>query len=157
MSNAEFIYTTYIKTTPEKLWHALTNREFIKQYWFGAYCESDWKAGSSWRLLYSDGQVADAGEIVESAPPKHLVIKWRNEWNPEMKAEGYSRCTFAIEPTEAAVKLTITHSIDRIGSKFIGAVSGGWPKVLSNLKSLLETGSVIWSNTLTMEDCKAKA
>ena len=141
MNNSEFIYVTYIRTTPEKLWSALTNAEFMKQYWFGMHCECDWQTGSSWKLVYADGRIADAGEVVEADPPKHLVLKWRNEWNPEMKAEGYSRCTFDLEPMTGAVKLTVTHAMDHAPSKFIGAVSGGWPKILSNLKSLLETGT----------------
>ena len=66
-----------------------------------------------------------------------------NEWKPELKAEGPSRCTFELEPQGKAVKLTITHEIDRPGARFITAVSGGWPKVLSNLKSLLETGAIV--------------
>jgi uncharacterized protein YndB with AHSA1/START domain len=106
------------------------------------HCESEWKAGSSWRLMFQDGRVADAGEIVEAERPKRLVIKWRNEFRPELKAEGYSRCTIDLEPTGEAVKLTITHEMERAGTKFIEAVSGGWPRILSNLKSLLETGEV---------------
>src|ERR1700761_8788878 len=74
MTKSEFVYTTYIKTTPEKLWNALTNTEFMKQYWFGALCLSDWKAGSPWKLCFPDGEVADMGEIVESIPSKRLVI-----------------------------------------------------------------------------------
>ncbi|MFI5323699.1 MAG: SRPBCC family protein [Thermodesulfobacteriota bacterium] len=143
-----------MKTTPEKLWNALTNHEFMKQYWFGVHCECEWKVGSPWKLVYADGKVADAGEIIESDPPKRLVIKWRNEWKPEFKADGYSRCVFEIEPIDAAVKLTVTHSIDRTGSKFIEAVSGGWPKVLSNLKSLLETGNAVLSADVKPEDCE---
>jgi uncharacterized protein YndB with AHSA1/START domain len=154
MTKSEFVYTTYIKTTPEKLWNALTNREFMRQYWFGTHCESDWKAGSPWKLVYPDGKIADVGEIIESTPPKRLVIKWRNEWKPELKAEGYSRCIFEIEPVENVVKLTVLHSIDQEGSKFVEAVSGGWPKVLSNLKSLLETGQVVLEKNV---DCKVAA
>ena len=154
MTKFEFVYTTYIKTTPEKLWNGLTNREFMKQYWFGMHCECAWKAGSQWKLHFPDGQIADAGEIVESIPLKRLVIKWRNEWKPELKAEGYSRCIFEIEPAENAVKLTVTHGMDREGSKFVEAVSGGWPKVLSNLKSLLETGQIVLEK---IEDCRTKA
>jgi len=153
MTKSEFVYVTYIKTTSEELWDALTNPEFIKQYWFGAFCESDWKAGSPWKLHFPDGQIADAGEIIESVPFKRLVIKWRNEWNPDFKAEGYSRCTFEIEPAENAVKLSVTHGIDREGSKLVEAVSGGWPKVLSNLKSLLETGQIVLEK---FEDCRTK-
>jgi uncharacterized protein YndB with AHSA1/START domain len=106
------------------------------------HCESEWKAGSSWRLIFQDGRVADAGEILEAERPKRLVIKWRNEFRPELKAEGYSRCTIDLEPIGDAVKLTITHEMENPGAKFIEAVSGGWPRILSNLKSLLETGEV---------------
>ena len=142
LSASEFVYVTFIRTTPEQLWNALTTPEFTKQYWFGMHCESEWKAGSSWRLIFQDGRVADAGEILEAERPKRLVIKWRNEFRPEIKAEGYSRCTIDLEPTGEAVKLTITHEMERAGTKFIEAVSGGWPRIISNLQSLLETGAV---------------
>jgi uncharacterized protein YndB with AHSA1/START domain len=141
-SEGKFVYVTYIRTTPERLWNALTTPEFTKQYWFGMHCESEWKAGSSWQLKFPDGRIADAGEIVAAERPKRLVIKWRNEFKPEMKAEGYSRCTMDLEPRDGAVKLTITHEMEKPGTKFIEAVSGGWPLILSNLKSLLETGEV---------------
>jgi uncharacterized protein YndB with AHSA1/START domain len=137
-----FIYVTYIRTTPERVWEALTQPETIKQFWFGITAESDWKPGSSWRLLFEDGRVADAGEILESDPPRRLAIKWRNEFKPELKAEGYCTCVMEVEPAGEAVKLTITHSMERADSKFIAAVSGGWPRILSNLKSLLETGEI---------------
>jgi uncharacterized protein YndB with AHSA1/START domain len=140
-----FIYVTYIRTTPERVWEALTQPETIKQFWFGVTAESDWKPGSSWRLLFQDGRVADAGEILESDPPRRLVIKWRNEFKPEFKAEGYATCTMDIEPVDDAVKLTVTHSMERAESQFIAAVSGGWPRILSNLKSLLETGAIALS------------
>jgi uncharacterized protein YndB with AHSA1/START domain len=145
MSNSRFVYVTYIRTTPERLWSALTTKEFTEQYWLGAFCESDWKPGSPWKLSFTDGRIADAGEIVETNPPRRLVIKWRNEWSAELKAEGYSLCTFEIEQVEGAeaVKLSVIHEIDRPESAFIQAVSGGWPRILSNLKSLLETGSVL--------------
>lgn len=142
MTNSKFVYVIYIRTTPEKLWSALTNAEFIKQYWFGMHCECAWKAGASWKMVFEDGRIADAGEIIEINPPKHLVLKWRNEWKPEMKAEGYSRCTFDLESMTGAVKITVTHVIERDQSKFIEAVSSGWPQILSNLKSLIETGTV---------------
>jgi uncharacterized protein YndB with AHSA1/START domain len=144
MSSADgstFVYVTYIRTTPEKLWSALTDPDFIREYWL-IRCESDFKKGSPWKLTFADGRVADTGEILEAEPPNRLVIKWRNEWKPELKEEGDSICTMEIEPADGAVKLTITHSIDKKNAKFIEAVSGGWPKVLSNLKSLLETGEL---------------
>jgi uncharacterized protein YndB with AHSA1/START domain len=105
--------------------------------------ETDWRPGSSWRLLFPDGRVADTGKLLEVDPPKRLVIKWRNEFRPEFHAEGFSRCTMELEPVADAVKLTITHTIDRPRAKIIEGVSGGWPKILSNLKSLLETGEVV--------------
>jgi uncharacterized protein YndB with AHSA1/START domain len=138
-----FVYVTFIRTTPERLWSALTTAEFMKQYWFGMHCESEWTAGSPWRMVRANGEVTDTGEILEADPPRRLVIKWRNEFRPELKAEGYSRCTMDIEPQDGAVKLTITHGIDVAESKFVGAVSGGWPRILSNLKSLIETGEVV--------------
>ena len=147
MPRSTFIYVTYIRTTPEKLWSALTGDvEFMKQYWFGVHCESQWTAGSSWKMLYPDGRLADAGEIVESEPPKRLVIRWQHQDKPELKAEGASLCTMELERIGPAVKLSITHTIEREPSKLIVAVSGGWPAILSNLKSLLETGSTVLQN-----------
>jgi uncharacterized protein YndB with AHSA1/START domain len=115
----------------------------MKEYWFGMHFESDWKAGSSWRLVFPDGRVADTGEIVEIDPPRRLVLKWRNEFRPELKAEGAASCTIQLEPISDAIKLTISHEMDRGASKLIEAVSGGWPRILSNLKSILETGEVV--------------
>ncbi len=143
MARSTFVYVTYIRTTPEKLWSALTDAEYQKQYWFGVHCESAWTAGSPWKMVRPDGSVCDAGEIIESDPPRRLVIRWQHQDRPELKAEGESRCTMELEPSGTAVKLSITHSIEREPSKFIEAVSGGWPKILSNLKSLLETGSIV--------------
>jgi uncharacterized protein YndB with AHSA1/START domain len=143
MARSTFVYVTYIRTTPEKLWSALTDVEFMKQYWFGTYCESQWTGGSSWKHVLADGQILDAGKIVEAEPPRRLVIRWQNQNKAELKAEGESYCTMELEPIGSAVKLSITHTIEREPSKFIVAVSGGWPKVISNLKSLLETGSTV--------------
>lgn len=138
---SRFVYVTYIRTTPQRLWSALTNNEFIRQYWFGVTVESEWQAGAAWKLIFSDGRTADTGEIVELEPGRKLVIRWRNEFRPELKTEGWSLCTMELEPVSTAVKLTVTHTMERDNSKFIEAVSGGWPQILSNLKSLLETGS----------------
>lgn len=144
---SNFIYVTYIKTTPEKLWQALTTPQLMKRYWVGMETETEWKVGSAWAMKFPDGRIADAGEIVEFSPVKRLAIKWRNEWKPEMKAEGFSRCTFDLEPMAEAVKLTVTHGMDIPNSKFIESVSGAWPICLSNLKSLLETGDVVLKET----------
>ncbi|MGC8492216.1 MAG: SRPBCC family protein [Syntrophobacteraceae bacterium] len=154
MTESEFVYVTYIKTTPDKLWHALTNPEFMKQYWLGVHCESEWKPGSTWKMVSETGQITDMGEILESDPPRRLVIKWRHEWRAELKEEGYSHCMFEIEPADNSTKLTVTHRIDRKPSKFIEAVSGGWPKILSNLKSLLETGQIVTETRCAQPDTK---
>ncbi len=143
MTRSTFVYVTYIRTTPEKLWSALTDVEYMRQYWFGMRCESLWTAGSSWTMVSGDGTVTDAGEIVEAEPPRRLVIRWQHQNKPELKSEGESLCTMELEAVGTAVKLSITHTIEREPSKLIAAVSGGWPKILSNLKSLLETGSIV--------------
>jgi uncharacterized protein YndB with AHSA1/START domain len=142
MSRSTFVYVTFIRTSPERLWSALISPEFTTQYWFGVRAESGWRVGASWRLVFPDGRVADTGEVVEIEAPKRLVLKWRNEFKPELKSEGYSRCSFELQPVGGAVKLTVTHVMERADSKFIQAVSDGWPSILSNLKSLLETGDI---------------
>jgi uncharacterized protein YndB with AHSA1/START domain len=139
-NRSHFVYVTFIRTTPAKLWEALTESRFIRQYWFNTNVECAWKKGSPWKMSRPDGSLTDTGEILEIDPPRRMVIRWQNEWKPELKAEGPSRCTIELEPVDNAVKLTITHEIDRLESKFITAVSGGWPRIVSNLKSLLETG-----------------
>jgi uncharacterized protein YndB with AHSA1/START domain len=103
----------------------------IRKYWFGITAECDWKPGSPWCLEFEDSRTADTGEILEAVPPKRLVLRWRNEFKPELKAEGYSRCTMEIEMADyypdsggKAVKLTITHELEGEGAKFIEAVSG---------------------------------
>ncbi|MER9676534.1 SRPBCC family protein [Mesorhizobium sp. M0208] len=138
MSNI-FVYVTYIRTSPEKLWQALTEPEFQRQYFLGAQMLSDWKQGSAWKMVYTDGRVTDNGEVLEIDPPKRIVLKWRNEFMPEIKADGYTRCTFAIEQEGEMVKLAITHEADG-PHKLLGHVANGWPLILSSLKSLLETG-----------------
>ena len=143
MSNSRFVYVTYIRSSAAKVWDALTKSEFTRQYWFGVSHDSTWEPGSPWKMTFPDGRVADAGEVLEAEKPRRLVLKWRNEFMPELKAEGYTRCTFEIEASGDVVKLSITHESDKPGAKAIEAVSGGWPKILSNLKSLLETGQVL--------------
>jgi uncharacterized protein YndB with AHSA1/START domain len=93
-------------------------------------------------MVYPDGGISDSGEIVEAEPPRRLVIRWQHQSKADLKAEGESLCTMELERSGTAVKLSITHTIERDPSKFIEAVSGGWPKILSNLKSLLESGSI---------------
>ena len=140
MASSRFVYVTYIRTTPEKLWQALIDPEFTRRYWCDTHQESDWKEGASWRIMIPDGRVADSGEVLEIEPPRKLVLSWRNEFRPEVRAEGYSRLTYQLEPVGESVKLTVIHEMDRPDSKLIEAVSSGWPHILASLKSLLETG-----------------
>lgn len=138
-----FVYVSYIRTTADKLWTALTSAEFTKQYWFGVSIESTFEVGAPWKLVFTDGTVADAGEILESVPGKRLVMTWRNQFKPELHAEGVARCTFDLAQDGAQMKLTVTHEIDVSPSKFIAGVSTGWPAIISSLKSLLETGTAL--------------
>ena len=140
MSGTRFIYVSYIRTTPEKLWDALRKPEFTRRYWHNTWQDCDWKRGSSWKLMIPDGRVGDAGKILEIDPPRKLVLSWQNEFLPDMRAEGVSRVAFELEPMGDMVKLTVTHESDKPQSKLIEAVSNGWPVILSSLKSLLETG-----------------
>lgn len=148
MAESRFVYVTYIRTTPERLWQALIDPEFTRQFWVGTWQECEWKVGATWKLMIPDGRVGDAGEVLEIDPPRRLVLSWRNEFLPELRAEGYSRMTYELEPRGETVKLTVTHEMDRPDSKLIAGVSAGWPQLLSSLKSLLETGeSLVESRT----------
>jgi uncharacterized protein YndB with AHSA1/START domain len=140
MSGTKFVYVTYIRTTPEKLWEALTNPEFTRQYWFGVTQECEWKKGASWTLRMPEIGVADTGEVLEIERPRKIVLKWRNEFRPELKAVGYTQCTFEIEAADEVTKLTVIHEAPAGGEAMIEAVSQGWPMILSSLKTLLETG-----------------
>lgn len=141
MPDSQFTYVSYIRTSPEKLWLALTDPAMIARYRFGMQVESDWKVGSAWKM-FADGHLMDSGTILESVPNERLALGWVSEWSREFKAEGTSRCVFDLAPAPPSVKLTLTHTIPRPDSGFIAAVADGWPMVLSNLKSLLETGEV---------------
>jgi uncharacterized protein YndB with AHSA1/START domain len=147
-AQSTFVYVTYIRTSPERLWAALTQPQFTRQYWFGMDFTSEWKAGANWTLKFADGRTADHGKVLEVDAPRRLVVQWQHELRPELKAEGPATCTFELEPTGEIVKLTITHTSPRPDSKLIVAVAGGWPKILSNLKSLLETGKPIVTEKL---------
>ncbi|MDB6074474.1 MAG: hypothetical protein JWO89_2114 [Verrucomicrobiaceae bacterium] len=137
---SKFVYVTYIRTTPAKLWQALKEPEFTRQYFFSTWQDCEWKVGAAWKIVTPDGGVADSGEVLEIEPERRLVLKWRSEHRPEAHAEGYSRMTYDIEQEGNDVKFTVTHEIDVPESKLIKGVSGGWPMILSSLKSLLETG-----------------
>jgi uncharacterized protein YndB with AHSA1/START domain len=144
MGNGDrFVYVTFIRTTPEKLWDALTKSEFTRKYWFGSSLESAWDPGSTWQLKTPDGGLTDTGKVVEIDRPRRLVLSWRHERFPEMRDDENARAIFQLEPQGDVVKLTVTHESDKKDSKLIKGVSGGWPIILASLKSLLETGESI--------------
>ena len=143
MSKSRFVYVTYIRTTPEKLWQALRDPEFTRQYWAESWQDCDWKPGASWKLMIPDGRIGDSGEVLEFDPGRRLVLSWRNQFVPELRDEPATRLTYELEPQGDMVKLTVIHESDTPGSKLIDAVSNGWPHVLSSLKSLLETGEAL--------------
>jgi uncharacterized protein YndB with AHSA1/START domain len=143
MSKSEFVYVTYIRSTIDKVWQALTTPEFTKQYWFGVESRSAFTKGAKWELVAPDGRVFDAGEILESDPPRHLEIRWQHQLHDDMRAEGFSRATFDLEAVGDNVKLTVVHGIDVPNSKLVQGISNGWPHILASLKSLLETGKAL--------------
>ncbi len=140
MSKSSFFYQLYIRTTPKKLWAALTQAEFTRRYWVETWQVSDWNIGSEWKLMIPDGRVGDSGKILDIIPEQRLILAWRNEFQPALKEEGYSQATLELEPQGDCVKLTVIHEMDREHSAFIEGVSDGWPMILSSMKSLLETG-----------------
>ena len=139
MSKPEFAYVTYIETTPDQLWRALTDGDFTERYWFGVRLRSDWKVGSSFEMVHGDGTVSDAGKVVEVEPPKRLAYTFVN-LSDKYRDDLPALATFELEPHGKLVKLTLTHKGFTPDSKMLPAISKGWPAILSSLKSLLETG-----------------
>jgi uncharacterized protein YndB with AHSA1/START domain len=138
MRKPEFVYTTYIETTAEKLWHALTDSDFHERYWFGHRVISDWKVGSPYQFA-KQGKPSVEGKVLISEPPKKLAYTW-DPCAADAKRERTSRVTFDIEPHGTVVRLTVTHDdLDEDG-KTLRDISGGWPMVIASLKSVLETG-----------------
>ncbi|CAL1240877.1 SRPBCC domain-containing protein [Candidatus Methylocalor cossyra] len=107
----------------KKLWQALLEPEFTRQYWFEVWHECQWNPGAPWRLMLPDGRVGYSGEVLEIEPQRRLVLSWRAEFNPEWRAEGYSRVTFELEPQPHSVKLSVIHEIDRPDSQLVGPLS----------------------------------
>ncbi len=150
MTKPSFVYVTYIATTPEKLWQALVDTDVMRQYWFGsAGCArvnvSDWKPGSKWEHQRVDETrtVDVVGRVVENNPPHRLVITWARPTEAEDESK-HSRVTFDVElQPDGFVRLIVTHAGLEHDPKMLESISGGWPKVLSNLKTLLETGRAV--------------
>jgi uncharacterized protein YndB with AHSA1/START domain len=136
MEKPKLVYTTFIRSTPKKTWDAISNPKFTRQYWAGMANVSDWKKGSKWEHLNPENEVWIDGEVVECTPPKRLVLTWADPDNLKDK----SRVTFEIEKDGDSVCLTVTHDKLTAGSKMLSGVSRGWPRVLSSMKSFLETG-----------------
>ncbi len=143
MSKSTFVYVIYIAARPETVWKALLDGEFTRQYW-GHENVSDWRPGSSWEHRRDDAArtLVLVGEVLEVLPPRRLVITWADPGDRDRKS-GHSRVTFEIEPVAEMVRLTVTHAELDEGSEMQRGISQGWPRVLSSLKSLLETGRAL--------------
>ena len=148
MTKPSFVYVSYIATTPEKVWRALVDTDVMAEYWVGpdGGCArvnvSDWQPGSRWehRRLDDARTVDIVGTVIESTPPHRLVYTWARPGEADDESK-HSRVTFEIEPRgDVLVRLTVTHEDLERDPQMLAGVSGGWPKVLSNLKTLLETG-----------------
>ena len=140
MEKPQFVYVVYIKTTPRKLWKALIDAKQTKKYWQHQNI-SDWKPGSKWehRAFNKERSLRLVGKVIESSPPRRLVLTWAFP-SDEGHEEKYSRVTFDLEPMRGVVRLTVTHDLLEPGSEMLTGITDGWPKVLSSLKSLLESG-----------------
>jgi uncharacterized protein YndB with AHSA1/START domain len=142
----EKVFEIYIKTTPERLWEAITNPEMRQKYTFGVRVESDWRPGSRYEGSAGSGTVSPSmkimeGENLEVDPPRRLVQSFRALWSDDVKREGTSRVTWEIERVGDSCRLTVTHDQLREGAN--GELYGGWPMILSGLKTLLETGQLL--------------
>jgi uncharacterized protein YndB with AHSA1/START domain len=141
MPKPEFIYISYIETTPEKLWEALTSSEFTKRYWWDTHVVSDWKVGSPFSLVLN-GKTTDVGEILEADRPRRLSYTFRHILNEAARKERPWRVTFVLQHGKL-VKLTLTHEDFAEDSVVIDGISKGWPAIMSSLKSMLESGTAL--------------
>ncbi|MDD7973871.1 SRPBCC family protein [Roseinatronobacter alkalisoli] len=139
--SASFVYVTFIRTTPEKVFDAITRPEISRHYWGHENVSDDWQPGSEWQNIKANETrtVELVGKVIESAPPKRLVISWANE-SQKYDPDQYSRVTYDIEQQGDMVKLTVLHDELQPGSGMLKGISEGWPLVLSSMKSFLETG-----------------
>ena len=142
MPRPAFIYVSYIETTPEKLWEALTSSDFTKRYWWDTRVVSDWKVGSPFSLVLN-GRTTDVGEVLEAERPRRLSYTFHHILSEAAKNERPSRVTFVLEPHGKLVKLTLTHEDFAEDSVVIDGISKGWPAIMSSLKSLLESGEAL--------------
>ena len=140
MSKPVFVYVTYIASTPEKVFKALTDTDATAKFWFGNAVTSDWKVGSP-VTFRRDGKQIVSGKVLEHDPPRRLSYTFHSLHEPHNGAEKPSRVVMDLEPQRDQVKLTITHDDFAPDSKVFTSISNGWPLVLSNLKSYLETGT----------------
>ncbi len=140
MAKPEFIYVTYISASPEKIWKAIVDPETAAKYWQHVNL-SDWKTGSKWehREGDSNGALRLVGRVIEARPPRRLVLTWARP-EDEMKEEKHARVTIELQPVGELVRLTVTHERMEADPEMLESISEGWPKVLSSLKTLLETG-----------------
>ena len=140
MDKPQFVYVTYISTTPEKLWNALIDARMTTKYWQHENV-SEWQAGSKWehRSSGKERTLKLVGKVIESSPPRRLVLTWAFPAD-EAHEEKHSRVTFEIEPLGDVVRLTVTHDRLEPDSEMLHGITEGWPKVLSSLKSLMEVG-----------------
>jgi uncharacterized protein YndB with AHSA1/START domain len=134
----EKVFEIYIKTTPERLWEAITDSEMRSKYSFGTGIKSDWTPGSRYKAIHPAGVEIAEGENLEVDPPRRLVQSFTALWSEDVKNEGWSRVTWEIEPVGDSCRLTVTHDELREGAN--DELYGGWPMILSGLKTLLETG-----------------
>jgi uncharacterized protein YndB with AHSA1/START domain len=132
------VFEIYIKTTPERLWEAITDGEMRKKYSFGVGTASEWTQGSEYRSGVPGVVEIASGENVEVDPPRRLVQTFRALWSEDVEREGTSRVTWEIEPVGDSCRLAVTH--DQLGDEANNELYGGWPMILSGLKTLLETG-----------------
>lgn len=142
VNKPEFVYTTYIVASPENVWHALTDQEFTKRYWHGTEVRSTWKVGATVDLVDPNGNVATTGKVLAYDPPRLLSYTWTVTFHEVFQCEGASKVTFELTPVREITKLTVTHEGFPPDSIVKDAISGGWPQVLSSLKTILETGSL---------------
>jgi uncharacterized protein YndB with AHSA1/START domain len=143
MTGSSFVYVTYVRAAPERVFDALTKPEFTTRYWAGTTQKSAWTNGAALGVYTPDGRLWDSGEVLEIDYPRKLSMRWLNEGFADMKAEGPTFITYELESQGSVTKLTLTQTSAAPDSKVIGAMSQGWPAVLAGLKSLLETGEPI--------------